>query len=89
MDIAVFIIIGVAVGWASWFLMDGNVFGPWGSLGVGAAGGLVGGIIFKVIMAIVQALVPPIAAVLGAALAVTIGAQFMAKRRKARPKSER
>jgi uncharacterized membrane protein YeaQ/YmgE (transglycosylase-associated protein family) len=89
MDIAVFIIIGVAVGWASWFLMDGNVLGPWGSVGVGAAGGLAGGIIFQMVMVIVQTLVPPIAAVLGAALAVMIGGQFMTKRRKARPKSER
>jgi len=88
MDIASFIVIGIAVGWTVWLLMEGTGLGLWGSVGVGAAGGLVGGIVFKVIVVIVQALVPAIAAVLGAVLAVMAGGQFMRKRRKSLPKPE-
>jgi uncharacterized membrane protein YeaQ/YmgE (transglycosylase-associated protein family) len=85
MDIALFIVIGIAVGWIACVLMETKGMGLWASVGMGAAGGLVGGLVFKVVVAIVQALVPHIAALVGALVAVMGGRQFMRKRRRTLP----
>ncbi len=85
MEIATFILIGIAVGWTARVLLERKGMGLWLSIGVGAAGGLLGGIVFEVIVRIVQALVPAIAALLGAIVAVMAGGQIMRKRRKSLP----
>jgi len=86
MDILLFIIIGIAVGWISCVLVETKGMGVWFSVGLGAAGGLIGGIVFKIVVAIVQALVPHLAALVGAMVAVLGGRQYMRKRRNALPK---
>ncbi len=85
MDIVLFIIIGIAVGWIGCVLMETKGMGLWFSIGIGAAGGLVGGLVFKIVVAIVQALVPHIAALVGALVAVAGGRQFIRKRRRTLP----
>lgn len=80
MDIALFILIGLGIGWLARVVLEDRGFGRKGNVVAGIVGALVGGLLFKVLMAIVEALAPQVAALFGAVLLIAIGNQRVKKK---------
>ncbi len=75
MDIVVFALIGLAIGWAARIVLEDGGFGKNGNVIAGVIGGLAGGLLFKFLIVVVKTLAAPVAALIGAALVIAVGAQ--------------